>query len=258
MTSIDLNCDMGEAFGPWRMGNDAELLRLVSSANIACGFHAGDPTTMRKTAELAIENGVAIGAHPGYPDLLGFGRRKISMSALEVYDIILYQVSALKGICESLGTSLNHVKPHGALYNEAAGNRDLAEAIARAVRSIDADLVLYGLSGSELITAAEAAGLMPASEVFADRTYQADGSLTARTRPDALMGDPMAAAEQACGFVENSEVFSTDGKSVKVVADTICIHGDGPHAVEFAVAIRTELEKRNIRIAAISARNDGR
>ncbi|HMQ03879.1 MAG TPA: 5-oxoprolinase subunit PxpA [Pyrinomonadaceae bacterium] len=257
MLSIDLNCDMGEGFGPWKMGNDAELLRLVSSANIACGFHAGDPTTMRKTAELAMKNGVAIGAHPGYPDLQGFGRRAMTMTADEVYDLVVYQAAALKGICESLGTRLNHVKPHGALYNKAARNALLAETIARAVHDLDPDLILYGLSGSESIKAAKAAGLPTASEVFADRTYQCDGSLTPRTHQNALIDDPGVAADQAAGFVENSSVLSADGSKVDVTADTICIHGDGPHALEFAKAIRAELERRDIIIAPIDVRYDG-
>ncbi len=257
MQSIDLNCDMGEGFGPWIMGNDAELLKLVSSANIACGFHAGDATTMRQTAELAVKNGVVIGAHPGYPDLQGFGRRAMAMSANEIYDIVIYQAAALKGVCESMGARLKHVKPHGALYNQAARDASIAEVIARAVRDLDPGLVLFGLSGSESIAAAEAAGLRAASEVFADRTYQDDGSLTPRSRPDALINDPVVAAAQAVEFVENGSVTATSGKRINLAADTICIHGDGPRAVEFAAAIRHELERRGVEISSLKA-HDGR
>src|SRR5688572_24711438 len=179
--SIDLNCDMGESFGAWKMGRDAELMDYVSSVNIACGFHAGDPTVIRKTVETGIKKGVAIGAHPSFPDLQGFGRRAMALSPQEVFDTVLYQTSAVKGICEALGVKLNHVKPHGALYNQAAKDKSLAEAIAEAVKSIDKNLIFYGLSGSFLISEAEKIGLKTASEVFADRSYQTDGSLTPRT-----------------------------------------------------------------------------
>src|SRR5438094_5492792 len=171
MLSVDLNCDMGESFGAWKMGNDAALMDHVSSVNIACGFHAGDSTTMRKTIETAISKGVAIGAHPGYPDLQGFGRRSMSFSADEIRDIVMYQVSAMKGVCEAFGGKLHHVKPHGALYNFAAKNIGAARAIAEGVRQIDPGLILFGLSGSEYISVAEGLGLKCSSEVFADRTY---------------------------------------------------------------------------------------
>src|SRR4051794_15257632 len=180
MPTIDLNCDMGEGFGPWPMGNDAQLMKYISSANVACGFHAGDPSTMRRTVEMAVENNVAVGAHPGYPDLQGFGRRNMSLSADEVHDIVLYQVAALMGICEASGTSLHHVKPHGALYNQAARSEHLSRAIAKAVKSLNGDLVLFGLSGSSMIGESQKLGLRTASEVFADRTYLSDGSLTPR------------------------------------------------------------------------------
>ena len=176
MLKVDLNCDMGESFGAWKMGSDAELMDYVTSVNIACGFHAGDASTIRKTVELAIKKRLAVGAHPSYPDLQGFGRRKMDLSSQEVFDVVLYQIAALKGIAESLGGRLNHVKPHGALYNEAAKNEAIAAAISKAVMSLDPTLVLVGLSGSASIAEAARVGLKTASEVFADRTYQIDGS----------------------------------------------------------------------------------
>lgn len=252
MAIVDLNCDMGERFGAWRMGNDAELMNYVSSVNIACGIHAGDATTMRKTAELAIEKGVAIGAHPGYPDLQGFGRRPIKMSTSEVFDIVLYQTAALKGICEALGSRLNHVKPHGALYNEAAKKPELAAAVAGAVHKIDSQLVFYGLSGSSLISQAERIGLRTASEVFADRTYQPDGSLTPRSQPNALIQSEGESVEQVLQMVSSETVTAVSGQSVPLRAETICIHGDGEHAVEFARRIRDALLKNGHEIRSIS------
>ena len=251
MPSIDLNCDMGESFGAWTMGRDAELMDFVSSVNIACGFHAGDPSVMRRTVETAAEKGVAVGAHPGYPDLQGFGRRAMTFSPQEVFDMVLYQAAALKGICEASGTRLHHVKPHGALYNTAAKDRGLANAIARAVKSLDSELILYGLSGSLLISEAETEGLRTASEVFADRTYQPDGSLTPRSRPDALIANAGEAAAQALQMVRENNVTATTGEKVPLRAETVCIHGDGVRAVEFARAIREKLLENNIEITAL-------
>ncbi|MBK8811328.1 MAG: LamB/YcsF family protein [Acidobacteria bacterium] len=241
MQSIDLNADMGESFGAWQMGRDAELMDLVSSINVACGFHAGDATVLRQTVETAIGKGVKIGAHPSFPDLQGFGRREMKLSPAEIFDIVLFQVATVKGICEAFGARLNHVKPHGALYNQAAKDREIARAIAEAVKKIDGNLVLYGLSGSFLIAEAESAGLRTASEVFADRTYQTDGSLTPRTRPDALITDADAAIRQVIGMITNSTVRSVEGVPVPICAETVCIHGDSPHAVEFATKIRNAL-----------------
>jgi 5-oxoprolinase (ATP-hydrolysing) subunit A len=251
MLSVDLNCDMGESFGPWRMGNDAELMKYVSSVNIACGFHAGDPSTMRKTVQLAIQNGIAIGAHPGYPDLQGFGRRNMAMSPAEIYDILLYQISALKGICEAQGARLNHVKPHGALYNQAAKDRAMSRAIADAVVSIDPSLVLYGLSGSHLIAEAEAAGLKTASEAFADRTYQKDGTLMPRTLPNAVIADTKTAAAQALQMVTAGSVKAVDETIISIKADTICIHGDGENALEFAGSISSVFARNGIIVTSI-------
>jgi len=250
MASVDLNCDMGESFGPWRMGDDAAVLPHVTSANIACGFHAGDPTTMAHTIREAMRNGVAIGAHPGLPDLVGFGRRNMDVSRDEVYDMVLYQVAAIGGVARAHGATLAHVKPHGALYNMAARSVDLADAIARAVHDYDAGLVLFGLAGSELLRAAEARGLATASEVFADRGYMPDGSLVPRSRPDAMVTDEAQAIARAVRMAREGRVTAVDGTDVAVRADTICIHGDGPHAVPFARGLRAALEREGVTVRA--------
>jgi 5-oxoprolinase (ATP-hydrolysing) subunit A len=248
MLSIDLNCDMGESFGAWTMGSDAALMDFVSSVNIACGFHAGDASTIRKTIETAISKGVKIGAHPSFPDLQGFGRREMKMSATEIFDLTLYQISALKGVCEAFGGKLNHVKPHGALYNQAAKDSQISAAIAEAVKKIDRNLILYGLSGSFLISEAEKIGLKTAAEVFADRTYQADGSLTPRTAPNALIDDSKQAIEQVLEMIFSQTVTALSGEKIPLRAETICIHGDGPKALEFAKLINAELIKSGVRI----------
>lgn len=249
--TVDLNCDMGESFGTWRMGNDSELLKYVSSANIACGYHAGDPLTMQQTVKLALENGVAIGAHPGLPDLVGFGRRDMAVSAKEVYNMVLYQVGALAALAKAEGAKLHHIKPHGALYNMAATKPALAEAIAEAMYKYDPELILYGLAGSALVSAGEKLGLATASEVFADRTYQHDGTLTPRSQPDALISEPEQAVQQVVRMVTEGKVQSRQGTEVSIKADTICIHGDGLHALRFAQIINESLRAENINIAAI-------
>lgn len=242
---------MGEAFGAWPMGNDSVLMELISSANIACGFHAGDATIMRKTAQLAIEKNVAIGAHPAFPDLQGFGRRNMQLSSQEVYDICVYQIGAMFGTVRALGGKLHHVKPHGALYNMAAKDANWARAIAQATKAIHHDLILYGLSGSHLIIEAEKIGLRTASEVFADRTYQNDGSLTPRSQANAMIESTQAAVNQVIMMIEKQAVISTEGQEVALKADTVCIHGDGIHAVEFARELRNTLLSRNIFIETI-------
>ena len=252
MKTLDLNCDMGEGFGAWKMGDDAALLDHVTSANIACGFHAGDPGTIHRTVELALEKGVAIGAHPSLPDLQGFGRRSMNVSAEEAYDLVLYQIGALAGFATACGGKLAHVKPHGALYNMAAKDARLARAIARAVRDFDAALVLFGLAGSELVRAGGQAGLKTANEVFADRTYQADGSLTPRTQPDAMIHDADAAIAQVRRMVGEGRVRSQQGSDVPVQPDTLCIHGDEPGAVDFAKRIRQALAADGVRVAPIA------
>jgi len=251
MRSVDLNCDMGESFGAWKMGNDAALLDHVTSANIACGFHAGDPTTIRKTVELALAKGVAVGAHPGYPDLQGFGRRSMTMKPEEVFDIVLYQVAAIKGICESLGGRLHHVKPHGALYNQAVNDPALSAAIAKAVAKIDPTLAYFGLAGSRMLTDAEALGLRTAAEVFADRTYQSDGTLTPRSRTNALIRDIDQSIAQVLQMIRSQSVTAVNGESVPIKAETICIHGDGANALDFARAIRKALADTDITVKAV-------
>ncbi len=238
---IDINCDMSEG-----CGNDAELMNCVSSINIACGFHAGNATIMRKTVELAVNKGVKIGSHPSFSDLANFGRSEMDVSAQEVFDIVLYQISALKGICEAFGAKLKHVKPHGALYNQAAKDKNLAEAIAKSVKKLDANLILYGLSGSCLISEAEKIGLQTKSEVFADRTYRTDGSLTPRNMPNALIRNVEEAIKQVLQMLETQTVTATTGEIINLKAETICIHGDGENAVGFAKAIYKTLLNRKI------------
>jgi len=251
MAQVDLNCDMGESFGAYQMGTDLQIMPLVSSANIACGFHAGDPGIMRQTIAAAVAHGVAIGAHPGLPDLVGFGRRNMQIMPQEAYDMVVYQVGALAGFAKAAGVSLHHVKPHGALYNMAAKDRALADAIALAVRDIDASLVLYGLAGSELIRAGEAAGLRVANEVFADRSYQADGSLTRRSQPNALLESDKEAVQQVLTMVMEKRVKAVTGEWVALEADTICIHGDGAHALSFANKVKTALQQAGVEIKSM-------
>jgi UPF0271 protein len=242
---------MGESFGAWTMGRDAELMDYVSSVNIACGFHAGDASVIRKTIETAIVKNVAVGAHPSFPDLQGFGRREMKMPATEVFDIVLYQVAALKGMCEAFGGKLRHVKPHGALYNQAARDKNLAEAIAKAVKAIDENLVFYGLANSFLISEAERIGLKTASEVFADRTYQADGTLTTRNQQNALIESVKNSCEQVLEMITAQTVTAVTGEKVTLRADTVCIHGDGTHALEFAREIKRSLEENGVLIHPI-------
>lgn len=257
MKTVDLNCDMGESFGAWTLGDDAAIMDFVSSINVACGFHAGDASVIRKTIETGLQKNLAIGAHPSFPDLQGFGRREMQMPATEIYDLVLYQVAAVKGITESLGATLHHVKPHGALYNQAAKNAEIAAAIAAAVKAIDADLIFYGLANSFLIGEAAKINLKTASEVFADRTYKPDGSLTPRSEPNALIENANKAVAQVLQMLETDSVTTTNGEKVEIKAETVCIHGDGKNALAFARALNRELTARNIKIvAARSAAND--
>ena len=249
--TLDLNCDMGESYGAWKMGDDDAVLPFVSSANIACGFHGGDPATIRKTVSAALAQGVALGAHPSLNDISGFGRRNIPISAQEAYDLVVYQVGAVAGVAASQGARLHHVKAHGALYNMAATQPGLADAICRAVRDVDAELVLYGLAGSELIRAAESVGLQAAHEVFADRSYQADGTLTPRTQPGAMITDLDTSVAQVLRMVTDGKVRAQDGTDVAVRADTLCIHGDQPGAVAFARGIREALAKAGIEVRTV-------
>jgi len=250
MHIVDLNCDMGESFGAYRMGQDEEVLKYVTSANIACGFHAGDPATMRRTAKLALEHGVALGAHPGLQDLVGFGRRDMDLSPQEAYDIVMYQIGALAVFVRAEGAKLQHVKAHGSLYNMAARDYRLAEAIAEAVYCIDPELILFGLAGSELIRAGQKTGLATASEVFSDRTYQSDGSLTSRRLPDSLITDERESVDQVIRMVIEGKVMSRQQIDVPIQADTICIHGDGIHAAAFAERIRRSLTEAGVLVQA--------
>lgn len=251
---IDLNCDLGESFGPWPMGQDAALMASISSANVACGFHAGDPGAMRTTVTLARAAGVAIGAHPGFPDLVGFGRRELKATPQEVEDLVLYQVAALAGIAGAQGVRLQHVKPHGALYNMACRDRSLADAIARAVAAFDRTLILFGLPASELLAAGVAAGLPVASEVFADRAYEADGSLAGRAKPGSVIHDPAAVVARAVGMVRDHQVVAIDGSVIALDADTICLHGDTSGAADLARAVRAGLESAWIRVGSLDSR----
>jgi 5-oxoprolinase (ATP-hydrolysing) subunit A len=251
MTTIDLNCDMGESFGAWTMGDDDAVLAHVTSANIACGFHAGDPATMRRTVAAAVARGVAIGAHPSLPDLVGFGRREMRVSADDVYAMTLYQIGALDAIARAAGARVGHVKPHGALYNMAARDRAIADAIARAVRDVDASLMLVGLASSESTRAGEAAGLRVAHEAFADRRYEADGSLMARGKPGAVIEDVDAAVAQAVSIATRGEAIGASG-AIPIRADTICVHGDRPNAATFARRLREALQAAGVTVAAPS------
>lgn len=242
-SSVDLNCDLGEG-----CGNDAALMPLISSANIACGLHAGDPETMRETVELAKLHGVAIGAHPSFPDRENFGRSDMNIAEAEIIEIISVQVRQILQIAESIGAKLVHVKPHGALYNRSARSPKVAAAVATAVKMVDENLCLFGLSGSHSIFEAEKLGLRTASETFADRTYQADGSLTPRSSPAALIESDEIAITQALGFIRTGSVRAVNGEIIRVVCDTICIHGDGSHAVSFATKIRDTLINEGIEI----------
>ncbi|MFJ1299816.1 LamB/YcsF family protein [Pseudomonadota bacterium AL_CKDN230030165-1A_HGKHYDSX7] len=248
--TLDLNCDMGESYGAWTMGNDAAILPFVSSANIACGYHGGDPATMRRTVAAALEQGVALGAHPSLPDLVGFGRRPMQISPQEAYDMVVVQVGALAGVAASQGARLHHVKAHGALYNMAAKDGALARAICTAVRDVDAELVLYGLAGSQWVEAARGAGLQLAQEVFADRSYQDDGSLTPRTQAGAMITEVDQAVAQVLHMVQQRSVTSINGKRVPLEPDTLCLHGDQPDALPFAKAIRAALEQAGITVRA--------
>ena len=253
MNTIDLNCDMGEGFGAWKMGDDASIMPLITSANIAAGFHAGDPGTIRDTVRLAVDHGVAIGAHPSLPDLAGFGRRAMKVSPREVYDLVVYQAGAVAAFAAAAGARLHHVKLHGALYNMAATDDALADALARAVRDLGGGALIYGLSGSAMMTAAVRQGVGAIGEVFADRSYQSDGTLTPRDRPGAMITDEHVAVDQVLSMVERGRVRSLAGIEVAVAAGTLCLHGDQPGAVAFARALRATFVQRGIAVQAPAA-----
>ena len=248
--TIDLNADMGESFGRWTLGHDAALMESISSCNIACGYHAGDPEVMRRTVRLARDNGVAIGAHPGLPDLVGFGRRPMSVTPAEVEDFVLYQIGALEALARAEGVRLQHVKAHGALYNMAIRDRALADAIARAVAAFDRTLLLFGLPGTELLRAGEAAGLPVAAEGFADRTYESDGSLTPRSQPGAVIHDPGEVVARAVRMAREGVVLDRDGEEIPMRVATICTHGDTPGSHELTRRLREGLEAAGMKVRA--------
>lgn len=250
--TIDLNADVGEGFGQYRLGDDAHLLPLLSSANVACGFHAGDPITMRETVAAAVRHSVAVGAHPGYPDLQGFGRRDLGATPAEITAYVLYQIGALDVICRASGTRLRYVKAHGALYNRGAADPVVAAAIVEAVRLADPALVVLGLAGSHLIDAGRAAGLRTAAEAFADRAYASDGSLVPRSVPGAVVHDVEAVVARALRLVAAGRVTSVDGSEVAVQADSLCVHGDTPGALALVRAIRARFAAEGIVVAAFA------
>lgn len=243
MKYIDINCDLGESYGHARVGHDEVLMPMLSSANIACGFHGGDPATMHRTVRLAQSHGVSIGAHPSYPDLAGFGRRRMDLTPQEVYDCMLYQIGALSGFVRAAGERLRHVKPHGALYNEAARNPEVAAAIVNAILYFDRDLILFGPAGSEMEAAAQQSGIQFFREIFADRTYLADGSLTPRSHSSSMINEPSEAIRQLDDILLRGVVTSVDGHQIPMSGDTVCIHGDGPHAFDILSSLHRHLKE---------------
>ena len=252
MYFIDLNSDLGESFGAWKMGNDEAVLDFVSSANVACGFHAGDPVVMLATVRAAKEKGVAVGAHPGYPDLMGFGRRNMDVTPDEAYAYTLYQIGAMQAACNAVGIKLQHVKAHGALYNQAAKNHALAVAIAQAVKDAGQGLILLGLANSEFDKAAAEVGVPYAAEAFADRAYQADGTLVPRKVEGSMIHDVNLAVARVVRMVKEGKVETIDGKVINLKPHSICLHGDSPKAVQMATEIRKGLEAAGIKIVPIS------
>jgi UPF0271 protein len=249
MKTIDLNCDMGESYGAWTMGADAEVMPHISSANVACGFHGGDPATIRKTVRLALDNGVAVGAHPSLPDIQGFGRRVMKISPQDMYDLVVYQAGAVEGFARAAGSRLHHIKCHGALYNMAATDDALSEAMARAARDLG-NVMIYALSNSRMIAMIKKLGVPVAGEVFADRGYSDDGTLAPRDKPGGMIEDAAKSVKQALAMVEEGYVTSLSGKRVPVAADTMCLHGDQPGAAVFAKALRKAFSDRSISVAA--------
>lgn len=248
MLSVDLNCDLGESYGLYKIGNDQEVLKHITSANIACGYHAGDHNVMMETVKMAKEQGVKIGAHPGFPDLHGFGRRDMHLTQQEIYNLTVYQIGALEAVARACGTKVVHVKPHGALYNIAARDKFVADAIAQAVFDVNPEVVLFGLAGSLLVRTGEEKGLKVALEVFADRNYQPDGTLTPRSKADAMIHDTDAAIKRVLRMVKHGEIEAIDGSVIEMKADTICVHGDEPQTLEFVVKLKKALLDERISI----------
>lgn len=250
--TVDLNCDLGESYGQWDLGDDAAMLALVSSANVACGFHAGDPTVIRRTTATAAAEGVTIGAHVGYPDLAGFGRRFMDMSPESLADATLYQISALDGFARAVGRHVAYVKPHGALYNTVVHHVGQARAVVRAVKIFDPSLKILGLPGSALLAAARDEGLDVVTEAFADRAYTPEGTLVSRSEPGSVLSDVEHVARRATRMVTHREVEAIDGSTIRIDPDSLCIHGDSPGAVEMAHAVRAGLTRAGVEIRAFA------
>lgn len=250
--SIDLNADLGESFGAFHMGQDEQILPWITSTNIACGYHGGDPQTIFRTVKMAVQHQVYIGAHPSLPDLMGFGRRKMQISPDEIYSLIIYQLGSLHAFAHICGTKLHHVKPHGALYNMSADDEVTAEAIAKAVHDFNPDLILFGLAQSKSIQAAKKYGLRVAEEVFADRTYQPDGTLTPRTSPQAMIHDVEQAVHQVLQIVVKKQVKAINGEVIPLHGDTVCIHGDHPQASTFVKKLHRTLRAKGIEIKGMA------
>ena len=248
---VDLNSDLGESFGTYRIGQDELVMQYITSANIAAGYHAGDHNVIRNSVQLAVENNVGIGAHPGYQDLQGFGRRPIQVDPEEIYNMVVYQVGAVQTFARLYKQELNHVKPHGALYNMAARDKKCALAIAKAVYDVNPDLILFGLAGGELVKAGEKIGLNVAQEVFADRTYQPDGTLTSRTEAGSMIEDAEEAVSRVIRMVKDGKVEAMDGSDITINADTICVHGDTKQALEFVIKLRKGLGANGITIKKV-------
>lgn len=248
MYQVDLNCDLGESFGAYKIGMDEQILPLISSANIACGFHAADPLVMEKTTALAAANGIGMGAHPGFPDLQGFGRREMKLSPAEVKALIIYQIGALSAFARAAGGSLQHVKAHGALYNMAGKDKMLAEAICEGICAVDEKLIVLGQAGSRMEEAAKAKGLPFAREVFADRAYEEDGFLVARSKPGAMIEDEEEAVKRVIRMIKEGKVCAVTGKDIPIQADSVCVHGDGEKALKFVEKIRKALLAEEIAI----------
>ncbi len=250
---VDLNSDLGESFGAWKLGHDSEMMAFVTSANVACGFHAGDPAVMRRTVRLARERGVAVGAHPGYPDLAGFGRRAMALTPTEIIDSLLYQIGALEAIARAEGVTLGYVKAHGALYNQAERDATVAGAVAEAVRQAGRGLAVVTAPGSAMVEAAREAGLGLVPEVFADRAYDDDGHLVPRSRPGSVITDPQVVAKRVVRMVTEGEVETAGGRLLPIQAGTVCLHGDTPGAPALAEAVRQALKRAGVRVESFAS-----
>lgn len=252
MFTVDLNSDLGESFGNYTIGMDNDIIPFVTSVNIACGWHAGDPMVMNDTVKSAIQNGIAIGVHPGYPDLIGFGRRNLAVSPAELKAYVIYQIGALQAFVTAHGGRLQHVKPHGAMYNMAAVDYKLAMAIAEGIKVVAPEAIFMGLANSEMIRAGKAVGLRVAQEVFADRAYQNNGTLVPRSQPGAVIHDPAEAISRVVRMVKERRVVAITGEAIEIQADSICVHGDNPEAVAFVRTIRETLISEGVQIKALN------